>query len=166
MKAVAIRDNEKSGVTSQRFDISKSKWKIHHVSSHNPGSGEGADMAIDGNPKTLWHSKWSGGTDPMPHSISIDLGEEIDLKGFSYLPRVGSEKGGILDQYKVELSRDGKKWVKASEGRFDNIRNDPTQREIRFKRTFPRVRYLRFTGVHSIEGKPHSSAAEIGVITR
>lgn len=166
VKAIAIRDDQSSEVTSTRFDIAKAKWKIHHVSSHNPQSGEGADMAIDGDPKTLWHSKWSGGTDPMPHSITIDLGEEIDLKGFSYLPRMGGAKGGILDQYKVELSRNGKKWVKASEGRFDNIQNDPTQRDVLFKRTYPLVRYLKFTGVHSIENLPHSSAAEIGVITR
>jgi phospholipase C len=123
-------------------------------------------MAIDGNPQTLWHSKWSGGTDPMPHSIAIDFGEEIDLTGFTYLPRTGGVKGGVLDQYRVELSRDGQQWIQASEGRFDNIANDPTLREIRFSRTFPRVRYLRLTGLHSIEGKPHSSAAEIGVLTR
>lgn len=166
VKAVAIRDEERSSSSTKRFDISKEKWKIHHVSSHNPSSGEGADQAIDGDPKTLWHSKWSGGTDPMPHSISIDLGEELELKGFTYLPRSGKVRGGVLDQYQVELSRDGKKWVKASEGRFDNIQNDPTEREIRFKRTFPRVRYLKFIGVHSVENKPHSSAAEIGVITR
>lgn len=166
LKVIAIRGNESSEVTTVRFDICKAKWKIHHVSSHNPPTGEGADKAIDGDPSTLWHSKWSGGTDPMPHSITIDFGEEIDLKGFSYLPRKGKERGGILDQYKVELSRNGKKWVKASEGRFDNINNDPTQRDILFKRTYPGVRYLRLTGKHSIENKPHSSAAEIGVITR
>lgn len=166
VQVIATRDNETSEVTTVRFDIAKAKWKIHHVSSHNPSSNEGADKAIDGDPATIWHSKWKGGTDPMPHSITIDFGEQLDLKGFSYLPRKMPERGGILDQYKVELSRNGKKWVKASEGRFDNINNDPTQRDIRFSRNYPGVRYLRLTGKHSIENKPHSSAAEIGVITR
>ncbi|QQL45901.1 alpha-L-fucosidase [Sulfuriroseicoccus oceanibius] len=164
--AMATREDERSEPTTARFDIAKTKWSIHAVSSENPGSNEGAAMAIDGDPKTIWHSKWSGGTDPMPHSITINLGEELDLTGFTYLPRHGGAKGGILNQYKVELSRDGENWVAAGEGRFDNIENDPTEREIRFKRTFPRVRYLRFIGVQSIEGKPHSSAAEIGVLTR
>ncbi len=166
IKAIALRGNEASGVTTARFDIAKTKWTIHHVSSHNPSTQEGADKAIDGDPTTLWHSKWSGGEDPLPHSITIDFNEQIDLKGFSYLPRIGSAKGGILNQYKVELSRDGNFWVNASEGRFDNIENDPTLREIRFSRTYPKVRYLRLTGLKSIEGKAHSSAAEIGVITR
>jgi len=165
VKAVALSIDEKSEVITQRFDISKVKWKIHHVSSHQPSGGEGADKAIDDDPKTLWHSKWNG-ADPHPHSLTIDLGEELDLKGFSYLPRVGGIKSGILDQYKVELSQDGKKWLKASEGRFDNIQNNPTQREVRFERTFPRVRYLKFIGVHSIQNEPDSSAAEVGVITR
>ncbi|NWK56189.1 alpha-L-fucosidase [Verrucomicrobiaceae bacterium N1E253] len=165
VNVLAVRGEEKSEVVTARYDLSKAKWKIHHVSSQNPQSGEGADKAIDGDPSTLWHSKWSGGEDPHPHSLTIDFVEELDLKGFTYLPRKNS-RGGVLDQYKVELSRDGKKWLIASDGRFDNIENDPTQREIRFKRVFPRVRYLRFTGVHSIENKPHSSAAEIGVITR
>jgi len=165
VKAVSARDKEMSDVTTVRFDISKSKWKIHHVSSENPGTGGGAEKAIDDDPRTLWHSKWSGGTDPLPHNITIDFGERIDLKGFTYLPRLNSP-GGVLDQYQVELSRDGKRWQLASKGRFDNIKHDPTQREIRFSRVYPKVRYLRFTGVHSIESKPHSSAAEIGVITR
>lgn len=164
--AIASRGEERSEATSVRFDLSKSKWSIHAVSSENPSSNEGADMAIDGNLKTLWHSKWSGGTDPMPHSIAINFGEEIDLTGFTYLPRIGGVKGGILDQYRVEVSRDGQHWVQASEGRFDNIANNPTLREIRFSQTFPRVRYFRLIGLHSIEGKPHSSAAEIGVLTR
>lgn len=166
IKVIALRENESSEITTARLDIAKTKWKIHEVSSENPSSGEGAEKAIDGDPATIWHSKWSGGTDPMPHSITIDFGEKIDLKGFSYLPRSLPERGGILDEYEVELSRDAKKWVKASEGRFDNINNDPTQRDILFSRKYPDVRYLRLIGKHSIENKPHSSAAEIGIITR
>jgi len=165
VKAVAVRDGEVSDVATVRFDISKAKWKIHHVSSQNSSSGEGAEKAIDGDATTLWHSKWKGGEDSLPHHLTIDFGELLNLKGFTYLPRKKS-KGGVLDQYRLELSRDGKKWVNASEGRFDNIKNNPTQREIFFKRPFPGVRYLRFTGIHSIENKPHSSAAEIGVITQ
>jgi alpha-L-fucosidase len=123
-------------------------------------------MAIDEDPTTIWHSKWSGGTDELPHSIAIDLGEDIDIKGFTYLPRIGSQRGGILDQYKFEVSSDGRKWVTASKDSFDNIANDPTQREIRFAKVQRRIRYVRLTGIHSIENKPHSSAAEIGVITQ
>lgn len=166
VKAVAVRKGRASEVSTERFDISKSKWKIHHVSSHNPGSGEGAEKAIDGDPASLWHSRWQGGTDPMPHSLTIDLGESLDLKGFTYLPRKGRAQGGILDRYRVELSRDGKQWVVAGSGRFDNIENDPTLRQVRFKKSHAGVRYLKFIGVHSIEGKAHSSAAEIGVITK
>ena len=165
LKAVAVRGKEKSEVLTKRFDIAKTKWKIHAVSSENRKSRAGAEKAIDGNPKTLWHSKWSGGTDPMPHSISIDLGERLTLKGFTYLPRIGA-KGGILDQYRFEVSKNGRTWIKASQGRFDNIKNDPTIREIRFVKKYKGIRYVRLTGIHSIEGKPHSSAAEIGVITR
>ena len=166
VKAVTSRGDERSEAATVRFDMAKAKWEIHHVSSQNPSSGEGAEKAIDGDPATLWHSKWSGGEDPMPHSITIDFGEDLDLLGVTYLPRAGGVKGGTLDRFKVELSRDGKKWVKAAEGRFDNIENDPTEREIRFEKSAAGVRYLRFTGVHSIEGKSHSSAAEIGVLTR
>ena len=102
----------------------------------------------------------------MPHSITIDFGEVLDVKGFTYLPRAGGVKGGVLDRVKVEVSRDGKRWVRAAEGRLDNIENDPTQRELHFAIGVSQVRYLRLTGLHSIEGKPHSSAAEIGVLTR
>lgn len=166
VQAVATRDQETSETSSMRFDIAKAKWSIHAASSENPGSGEGADKAIDGDPDTIWHSKWSGGTDPLPHSMTIDFGESLNLLGFTYLPRRGSERGGILDQFRVEVSRDGSRWIEAAEGRFDNIANDPSQRDIRFAKPASGVRYLRFSGLHSIENKPHSSAAEIGVITR
>jgi len=165
IKAVATRDGTRSDVITIRFDITKKKWKIHHVSSHNPSSGEGSEKSIDGNPNTHWHSKWKGGYDKMPHSLTIDFGENLDLKGFTYLPRK-SGQGGVVDQYHLELSRDGKVWRKASEGRFDNIQNNPTQREIIFTRTYSGIRYLRFTSVHSVGNKPQSSAAEIGVVTK
>ena len=165
VKAVAVRGDEVSETASSRYDVAMAKWNIHEVSSESPGTGEGAAQAIDGDPGTIWHSRWKAGEDPHPHSITINLGEELNLKGFTYLPR-RDNRGGTLEQYKLELSRDGKEWVTASEGQFDNIRNDPTLREVRFGKTFPRVRYLRLTGLQSVENKPHSSAAEIGVITR
>ncbi len=165
VKAVAIDGNRVSWVATVRFEVSKAKWKIHEVSSQNEASDEGAHKAIDDDPRTHWHSKWTGGTEPLPHSITLDFGESLDLKGFSYLPRAEG-LGGTLDEYRCEVSHAGQQWTLASEGRFDNIRNDPTRREIHFSETFSDVRYLRLTGVHSVEGKPHSSAAEIGVITQ
>ena len=166
VKAIGMSEEELSEVSTSRFDVAKEKWTIHTVSSQNKRSNEGAEKAIDGNPKTIWHSKWSGGTDKMPHCLSINFGEKLNLKGFTYLPRIGSAKGGILDQYRLEVSTDGQTWTKASEGRFDNIQNDPTLREIRFDKTYQNIRYMRFTGLHSIQNKPHSSAAELGVLTK
>ncbi|PIE23685.1 MAG: alpha-1,3/4-fucosidase [Planctomycetota bacterium] len=165
IKALAIRGEEESETSIARYDLCKKNWKIHQVSSENPASGESAEKAIDAKPETHWHSKWSGGTQALPHSLTIDFGEQYSLKGFSYLPRQGS-LGGVVDRYKVELSSDGKLWTTASMGRFDNIKNDPRRREIRFSTTYPQIRYLRFTSLHSVENKAHSSAAEIGVLTR
>lgn len=168
VKAIALRGEKKSEVSSVRFFFSKEKWSIHHVSSEEIPWDKPAKNAIDDDHTSHWHSRFSTGeTDPMPHSLTINFGEGLDVKGFGYRPRtmmVGG--GGIVDQYKVELSRDGKKWVTASKDRFDNIKNDPSLREVFFKKEYKKVRYLRFTSLHSIDNKPHSSAGEIEVIAK
>lgn len=164
IKAVARRGDQRSEVLTTRYDIAPIGWKIT-ASSQNAPSGEVAQKAIDGNPQTLWHSQWSGKTESLPHSLTIDFGKALDLKGFSYLPRQDA-LGGIIDRYRLEVSKDGATWALAVEGRFDNIKNNPSLRDVLFERTWKGMRFMRLTSLHSIENKPHSSAAELGVITR
>ena len=165
IKAIAVADDRVSESVTAVYDVSPAKWKVHHVDSENPSSNEGAANAIDADPDTIWHSKWSGGADPRPHEIQIDLGETLSLKGITYLPRNNSITGTIHD-YEFYASMDGKEWGEpVIKGRFDNIRNNPVEQRVRFD-TPTKARYIRLVGLTDLEDKPFISAAEIGVITR
>jgi len=167
VKAVAMgaSQNEKSDETSVLYDVCKAKWKIHKVDSENPSSGEGADKAIDDDPKTLWHSQWQGGQPPLPHDIQIDLGETLTLKGFTYTPRQGPITGTI-NEYAFYVSSDGNNWGEPkSKGIFGNIKNNPVEQRVMFDKPAA-GRYIRLVALSEFEGKPFTSAAEIGVITK
>ena len=78
---------------------------------------------------------WQSADAPMPHSLTIDMGRELQIGGFSYLPRQDRNRSGVIDTYRFETSTDGKTWAAAVEGgRFGNIRNNPVLQEVTFVR--------------------------------
>ena len=74
-------------VTSAEFPIyvDRSEWKIVSVSSEN--KGEEARQAIDGNPSTIWHSRWSENEAKHPHEIVVDMASLLEIDQFIYQPR-------------------------------------------------------------------------------
>ncbi|MBC8405690.1 MAG: alpha-L-fucosidase [Planctomycetes bacterium] len=150
-------------VANAHFDLRKAKWRIHGVSSEQADSGEGAAAAIDGDPKTLWHSQWQPTAPTHPHWLTIDFGEQITVNGFVYTPRSDANRNGTILGYKVELSRDGEAWEVAQEADFQNMVNNPTQRRVNFSRSYD-ARYMRLTALTEVTGQPWASAAEIDVV--
>ena len=75
-----------AAITRMEFGLAKAKWKILDCGSQD-GDEEEARKAIDDNPKTFWHTRYRDGIDPMPHHISVDLGETVTIRGFTYMPR-------------------------------------------------------------------------------
>jgi alpha-L-fucosidase len=165
VKAIAMTsgDAQRSEVVEARFDICPANWTVEEVSAQH--SSYLATNVIDGNPSTMWHTPWGDSAPNHPHSIIINFGETLALKGFSYLPRTDGQLGGVCKSYKVEVSEDGTTWKLAKQGAFDNIRNSPVLQEIRFGNTI-NARYLRFTSLSNVNGSETLSVAEIGVITR
>ncbi|TKG93746.1 hypothetical protein EYV94_16000 [Puteibacter caeruleilacunae] len=165
VKAVAMIDNGKqtSEVVEARFDICSDKWTVKSTTSAQKGYG--GEKAIDGNPRSMWHTPWSKDAPKHPHSIEVDLGEKLVLKGFSYLPRTDSRLGGVCKKYKFEVSSDGKKWQTVKTGAFDNIKNNPVLQEVRFPKSYS-AQYIRFTSITNVSNDAYLSMAEIGVITK
>jgi len=65
-------------------------------------------LAIDGNPGTFWHTQWSGAQPGHPHHLAIDLGEGVEMAGFTYLPRQdGRHEKGVIGAYEVYASAAG-----------------------------------------------------------
>lgn len=163
VKAIAVIDNglKKSEMTVESYDICQQKWK---VMADSEVKGFEALKAIDGNEKTMWHTPWEDTSFEFPHSLQIDLGEELDIKGVTYLPRQDGNKAGICVAYRIEGSLDGKNWAVLSRGSFDNIENNPVKQEVRFPQR--KVKYVKFIALKSVENKHFLSVAELGVLTR
>lgn len=137
--------------------VSKGGWKIVDVTI---GS---AELAIDGDPKTLWHTFMGPTESKPPQGFTVDFGKEIPVTAFTYLPRQDGIAHGMTDRYRFELSRDGETWGSKTEGGFSNILANPTEQIVPLEKPVT-ARYLRFTGLHAIELN-HVTAAEVGVIS-
>jgi alpha-L-fucosidase len=154
-----------AAITRMEFGLAKAKWKILDCSSHN-SNDEAASKAIDDNPRTIWHTRYAGGTDPMPHHISVDLGETVTVRGFTYTPRQDPWNGGIIMQARFEVSQDGKNWMIAADNvGFDNIVNSRQQQVVRLPAAMP-ARHFRMTALRTANDSNFASAADISVLMK
>ena len=78
--------------------VSRAAWKVREYS----GISLPADSAIDASIESVWLSK----VEP-PHYLELDLGGEVNLSGFRYLP--GAGLGAVHDDA-VYVSADGSSW--------------------------------------------------------
>lgn len=93
----------------------KTGWTVVEVSSQQNNTDAAGKNAIDGNLNTMWHTSWS----PMasaPHSITIDMGKEISIKGFLATPRMDGSTNGLIRKYDFQVSKDNKTWESVSSG--------------------------------------------------
>ncbi|OZI05545.1 hypothetical protein BWI93_24155 [Siphonobacter sp. BAB-5385] len=154
VKARAFGEAQSGPVTTVDFDMPSTKWNIDQK----------ADKAIDGDPTTVWTSAKDAS---YPHTLTLDLGETLGLKGFTYTPDASDHRSGTVYKYRVYVSTDGENWGQpVAEGQFDNIQNNPLEQRVRFKQTVS-GQFLRFVAVESTNGKETwARVAELGVITK
>ena len=84
--------------------------RVAGVSSFEEGY-EG-EKAIDGDPKTMWHTRWTGGLPPFPHEIHIALDTTATIHGVRLTPRQDNNPNGTIKDYALHVSADGKDWGK------------------------------------------------------
>ena len=129
-----------------------------------PQSAVYRELAIDGDPSTLWHTHAAQGEIAPPQALEIDMGRPVNVAAVIYTPRKDSAKGTV-DRYAVYLSADGNDWgAPAAEGEFSNIRANPVPQRIDLE-TPVKARYLRFVGKRAVEGS-HVAVAELGVLEK
>jgi len=149
-------DKSASGI--KEFDICKTKWT---VISPNLKDDPKVAFVIDDNEQSSWRSERKN---EMPKSIVIDLGENLILAGFTYLPTQARYIDGTVANYQFFVSQDGKSWGQpVSEGEFSNIENNP----ILQTKSFDPIegRYIKLTGIREINDRNFISIGEIGVLT-
>jgi alpha-L-fucosidase len=155
----------RTAITRTDFGLAKAKWRILDCDSQD-SENEAAGKAIDDDPATIWHSRYNGGVDPMPHHISVDLGEEVRICGFGYTPRQDRWDDGIITRARFEVSLDGKNWSIATDNvNFDNIVNSRQQQVIRLAAPMT-ARYFRLTALRTANDNNIATAAEVSVLVK
>ncbi len=120
-----------------------------------------AAYAIDGNPDSFWHTRWGENLDPMPHYLVIDLGREVNLKGFTCLPRQDMNNGRVAE-CEIFGSHDGKTWGEPiARAKWRNTANMQT---LNFKDQV-KTRYLKLVIKSEVRGQPFAAIAELDILT-
>ncbi|MCA8966552.1 MAG: discoidin domain-containing protein, partial [Planctomycetes bacterium] len=152
------------GETAATFGIAPTGWRVVESSSEQ-GGAEAASKAIDGDPRTHWHTRYSPDTPRPPHHLVIDLGKARDLAGFVYQPRAEGDNGTVAD-YAFSVSADGTAWREVARGTFANIAANPVPQVVRFAAPATGVRFVKFVAVAEVRGRPWASCAELSVLLR
>lgn len=103
--------------------LTKTDWQIVSATTEEP-SGEGSNNGrarhlIDGNVETFWHTKWQGGSDPLPYEIVIDMKRRVKIAQMELLPR-GRGSNNPLKIVQFEASENGQDWVPIGKFGFNN----------------------------------------------
>lgn len=149
-----------SPATTYNFDlfINKSTWKVVEVDSYQGGNE--AKLAIDGKTETFWHTAWGANEPQCPHTIVIDMAKIYQVTAVTYLARSDGNENGMIKEYEVYLSLDGKTWGNpVAKGEFKKT----TSLQVASLSTPVDARYLKLKALSEANGKAWTSAAEIGI---
>lgn len=148
LKAISIdpTTGEKSEAMTVEVDLAKAKWSTDQ---------ENGEKMIDENPHSYVASK--------NNSVTIDLGEEVSLKGFTYMPMQARYPSGFITNYVFEVSNDGKNFRQVASGEFSNIVNSPIEQIIHFDQVT--AKFIRLKATKTADGNA-ATFAEVGVLTK
>jgi hypothetical protein len=140
--------------TSQSTNMLQRLGAKIHADSEAPGHE--AQLAIDDDPNTCWHTQWQPSPTPMPHELQIEFGHEVTLTGITYLPRQDMDNGRVAE---CELFANGNrlartKWPNTSE-----------LQTLRFSQPVT-TRALRIVIKSEVNGNPFASIAELDVLVQ
>lgn len=145
----------------EEFD--QSGWEIHDVDSEeptNPPRISAAESAIDDDPATCWITKFRGGADPLPHHISIDMGESKNIHGFRILGRQNQNWGDPVD-IDVEVSDDGETWENGESFTLPFNNNGIDNETTIYLSNTRNGRYFKITVNSTVDNPPWVTVAEI-----
>jgi len=117
-----------------------------------------AFRAMDGDPKTIWHTNWRIQRVGHPHELVVDLGASYEITGFTYLPA-----HRCIKDYEVYLSDHPEesvplaKGTPVAKGAFANARGENV---IKFDAP-AKGRYFRLRSLSAMSGKYMAAAAEL-----
>jgi len=132
------------------------------VASDSEAVGYEAFRAMDGNPRTMWHTQWGFGETKHPHEIVVDLGASYEISGFTYLPRTDSSPNGTIEDYEFYVSDNKKRFGRpVIKGTFAKS----TGKNVVDLLTKVKGRYVRLRALSEVGRRPWASIAELRVLS-
>lgn len=139
-------------------EISQSNWSV--IMETPAQVGFDASKAFDNDLDTYYHVPW-GNTNPRPHEIAFDLGEEYTINEFYYTANKNnvSPWEGRIEDYEIHISNDPDNWGQ------EVISGTFFRTGIRQYVLFPETsgRYVKFSAVNSFDDDVRTSIAEINL---
>jgi beta-galactosidase len=141
-----------------RAQVKPGLWTVD-ADSFEPGEGEPGN-AIDGDPSTFWHTRYSPTETPYPHWLRINLGTPTSFHAIQLLPRMG-QSNGRFSKFRIETSTDGQTWQTVARGSGKDS-TDPILVE------FPEVKsqWVRLVTESEVSGNPWTALAEFRLFKR
>jgi endo-alpha-N-acetylgalactosaminidase len=125
----------------------------NHHPSHSP------DLAIDGNPSTIWHTNWEPMAQP-PHHLILDLKKPVRVRGLTYLPRQDMANGRI-GKFELYATVIGQSWGEPiASGQWPN---DAPLKTIRLEEGVE-ARFLKLVALSEVQGRPFAAVAEVDIL--
>jgi beta-galactosidase len=146
---------------TQPSNLVKLGARVIEVDSEDSANGNIAAHAIDGDPNTIWHTRWQPSTDPMPHHLTVDLGRVVTLRGITYLPRQEMANGRIAE-CEIYCSADANSWTEPVAK--VNWPNTELLQTVTFQQPV-NARYLKLVAKSEVSGQPFAGIAELDVLT-
>ena len=143
-----------------QLNLVKLEARVIEADSEDSANGNVAANAIDGDPETIWHTKWTPVNDPMPHHLTLDLGRVVTLKGITYLPRQDMVNGRIA-ACEIYCSTEPNVW--AAPVAKVNWPNTDQLQTVNFQQPV-KARYLKVVARSEVNGQPFASIAELDVL--
>ena len=137
--------------------------KVVYVTVRVDSEAEGYEgaRAMDGDPRSLWHTKWSDGETKHPHEIVVDLGAVYEIEGFRCLPRVDCVNGAIKDYEFFVSTSDREFGPPAAKGTvFHSTGRDPIPLSPK-----KQGRYVKLRALSEHGGRGWTSIAELQILS-
>ncbi|WP_407924805.1 discoidin domain-containing protein [Desulfosarcina ovata] len=148
-------DSDGDGICGSRLD--SEGWQILYYDSQ--ASGYEADLSIDDDAETFWHTQWEPSSPVPPHELQIDLGGTFGLNGMSYLPRQDGILNGTVAAFSLYSRINEGDWELLASGEFSY---DGTEKTVTFDPVAADA--IRFVAHTEGGGNAWSSVAEIDII--
>jgi hypothetical protein len=155
---IAVTPEQIRRLTASPSALEKLGARVLKADSEEPGYE--AANCLDGNPDTLWHTRWTGGRAAFPHEVCLQFKTPVGIRAVTLLPRQDRNPNGWIKDYELYLSNDPKDWGQPVAK--SSFAKDDQPKTI----TLPapaRAQYLRLVALSAHNAQPYASLAELSI---